>query len=246
MCRTLWHVPVSRRDVIKFAAATPGLLGLGVAAASLRAAPARASLGTLLDYAAGVIPASEIRASGAVGAIRYVSDRRPGAAWMLGKPIQLAEAQDLAGSGLKIVSNYQFGKGSTADWLGGADGGIQHAKRGVELHAAAGGPADAPIYVSIDDNPSFEQYKNQVLPYLRSWESVIGHQRTGVYGNSKTIDWALQDGVGSYFWQHNWGSPKGYSHPAAHLHQVEIDKRQVGGIGVDVNDILQPQFGQWL
>ena len=69
---------ISRRDVLKFAAATPGLVGLGVAASSLSAAPASASLGTLLDYAAGVIPASQIKASGAVGAIRYVSDRRPG------------------------------------------------------------------------------------------------------------------------------------------------------------------------
>lgn len=41
---------VSRRDVLKFAAATPGVLGLGVVASSLRAAPASAgSLGTLLD-----------------------------------------------------------------------------------------------------------------------------------------------------------------------------------------------------
>ena len=93
----------------------PGLLGLGVAAASLRAAPASAaSLGTLLDYAAGVIPASEIRAAGAVGSIRYVSDRRPGGNWMLGKPIQITEARDLSSNGLKIVSCYQYGKGRTA------------------------------------------------------------------------------------------------------------------------------------
>jgi hypothetical protein len=32
---------------------------------------------------------------------------------------------------------------------------------------------------------------------------------------------------------------------AAHLHQVEIDKRHVGGVGVDINDICKPQFGQW-
>ena len=110
----------------------------------------------------------------------------------------------------------------------------------MQLHAAAGGPASAPIYASIDDDPSYEQYKSQVAPYLRSWESVIGHQRTGVYANSKTIDWALHDGLGSYFWQHNWGSPKGYAHPAANLHQVEIDKRSVGGVGVDINEILKP------
>ncbi|MEZ0352927.1 DUF1906 domain-containing protein [Mycobacterium sp. pR1184] len=236
---------ISRRDVLKFAAATPALVGLGVAGSSMCAPTASASLGTLLDYAAGVIPASQIRAAGAVGSIRYVSDRRPGGNWMLGKPIQLSEARDLHSSGLKIVSCYQYGKGNSADWLGGASAGLQHAKRGMELHEAAGGPADAPIYASIDDDPSYDQYKSQIAPYLRSWESVIGHQRTGVYANSKTIDWALHDGLGSCFWQHNWGSPKGYAHPAANLHQVEIDKRSVGGIGVDVNEILKPQFGQW-
>jgi len=237
---------VSRRDVLKLAAATPGLAGFGVAAAALRTAPASAALGTLLDYAAGVIPASQIRAAGAVGSIRYVSDRRPGGNWMLGKPIQITEARDLAGNGLKIVSCYQYGKGNTADWLGGGAAGVQHARRGMQLHAAAGGPPNAPIYASIDDDPSLEQYKQQVAPYLRSWESVIGHQRTGVYANAKTIDWALQDGLGSYFWQHNWGSPRDYTHPAANLHQVEIDKRSVGGVGVDINEILKPEFGQWI
>ena len=233
--------------MLKFAAVTPALIGLGVAAESLRAPSASADgLGVLLDYAAGVIPASQIRAAGALGSIRYVSDRRPGGNWMLGKPMQITEARDLNQSGLKIVSCYQYGKESSADWLGGQAAGVTHAKRGWQLHMAAGGPPGAPIYASIDDDPSYEQYKQQVAPYLRGWESVLGHQRVGVYGNSKTIDWALRDGLGSYFWQHNWGSPKGYTHPAAHLHQVEIDKRSVGGVGVDINEILKPQFGQWV
>jgi len=236
---------MSRRSVLKFAVATPALIGLGVAAGSLCASSASAELGVLLDYAAGVIPASQIRAAGAVGSIRYVSDRRPGGSWMLGKPMQISEARDLNQNGLKIVSCYQYGKQSSADWLGGESAGVQHARRGWQLHTAAGGPAGAPIYASIDDDPSYEQYKQQVAPYLRAWESVIGHQRVGVYANSKTIDWALQDGLGAYFWQHNWGSPGGYTHPAANLHQVEIDKRNVGGVGVDLNNICKPQFGQW-
>ena len=120
------------------------------------AAPATASaapLGVLLDYAAGVISASDIRASGALGAIRYVSDRRPGGDWMLGKPIQIPEARDLYQNGLKIVSCYQYGKQDTADWLGGQNAGVAHAKRGWELHVAAGGSYGAPIYTSIDDDP---------------------------------------------------------------------------------------------
>jgi glycoside hydrolase-like protein/TAT (twin-arginine translocation) pathway-exported protein len=241
---------ISRRDVLKYAAAAPAVLGLGgtLAAVSAGAGTPSASaapLGVLLDYAAGVIKATDLRASGAAGAIRYVSDRRPGGAWMLGKPIQLPEARDLYQSGLKIVSCYQFGKQDSADWLGGQNAGVQHAKRGWQLHVAAGGSYGAPIYASIDDDPSYEQYKQQVAPYLKAWEAVLGHQRVGVYANSKTIDWALQDGIGTYFWQHNWGSPKGFTHPAAHLHQVEIDKRSVGGVGVDLNNILKSRFGQW-
>jgi len=237
---------MSRRTVLKFAAAAPAALTLGALADAVATATASAdSLGVLFDYAAGVLSAADIKAAGALGAIRYVSDRRPGGSWMLGKPIQLAEARDLYQAGLKIVSNYQYGKQSTADWLGGQSAGVTHAKRGWELHTAAGGPTGAPIYASIDDDPSPEQYKQQVAPYLRGWESVVGHQRVGVYGNSKVIDWALQDGLGSWFWQHNWGTPRGFVHPAAHLHQFEIDAREVAGVGVDLNNILKAQFGQW-
>lgn len=232
--------------MLKLAASAPAAVGFGAAAAALLAGSAEAApLGILLDYAAGVLPAEQIRAAGAVGAIRYVSDRRPGADWMLGKPMQPDEARDLQQNGLKIVSCYQFGKQATADWLGGQAAGVEHAQRGLQLHTAAGGPDSAPIYASIDDNPSYEQYQAQVAPYLRGWESVIGHQRTGVYANAKTIEWAVQDGLGSCFWQHNWGSPGGAAHPAANLHQVEIDKRKVGNVGVDINEILTPAFGQW-
>ncbi|WP_235630205.1 DUF1906 domain-containing protein [Mycobacterium lehmannii] len=235
--------PISRRTVLKGAVAAPAALVVG---AGVHTAPASAApLGILLDYAAGVLKASDIRSAGALGAIRYVSDRRPGGAWMLGKPIQLAEARDLYQAGLKIASCYQYGKKDTADWLGGQNAGVAHAKRGWELHVAAGGPQGAPIYASIDDNPTFEQYKQQVAPYLRGWEAVLGKQRVGVYANSKTIEWALQDGIGTYFWQHNWGSPGKVAHAAAHLHQVEIDSRSIAGVGVDINHILKPQFGQW-
>lgn len=142
---------------------------------------------------------------------------------------QAAEAGDLYQGGLKIVSCRQYGKQDTADWLPGESAGIQHAQRGWQLHTAADGPIGAPIYASIDEDPTFDQYRRQVAPFLRGWERVIGHQRVGVYANSKTIEWALQDGLGSYFWQHNWRSPGRVAHPAAHLHQVEIDKRKVAG-----------------
>ena len=242
-------MPINRRDLLRIAAAAPAAVSVGgalgtVASTLLAPSASAAPLGVLLDYAAGVISAADLRASGAMGAIRYVSDRRPGGDWMKGKPIQLPEARELYQNRLKIVSCYQFGKQDSADWLGGQAAGVQHAQRGWQLHVAAGGSYAAPIYASIDDDPTPDQYRQLVAPYLRGWESVLGHQRVGVYANAPTIEWARQDGLGAYYWQHNWGS-KGVVHPAAHLHQVEIDKRSVGGVGVDVNQILKPNFGQW-
>ncbi|MBV8966755.1 MAG: DUF1906 domain-containing protein, partial [Mycobacteriaceae bacterium] len=147
---------ISRRDLLKLAA--PAAVGVGgalmTAGSAVVAAPAVAApLGILLDYAAGVISAADLKAAGAIGAIRYVSDRRPGGDWMKGKPIQLQEAQDLYHNGLKIVSCYQFGKQDTADWLGGQAAGVRHAQRGWQLHLAAGGSQAAPVYASIDDCP---------------------------------------------------------------------------------------------
>lgn len=71
---------VSRRDVLKCAAAAPAVLGIGGVLTALSSALApptatAAPLGILLDDAAGVIKAADIKASGAHGAIRYVSDR---------------------------------------------------------------------------------------------------------------------------------------------------------------------------
>jgi hypothetical protein len=234
-------IHVSRRELFVYAAATAAVgMTLGAPRGS-----AGGTLGTLVDYAGGVPSASAIKEAGHMGAIRYVSDRRPGAEWMEGKPLRAGEVDQLHAQGLTIVSNYQFGKGQTADWRGGMEAGKKHAARGLELHLAAGGPENRPIYASIDDNPSPVDFVVLIAPYLLGWESVVGKENTGVYANAPTIELARVAGIGSWYWQHNWGTPKGFVHPAAHLHQIEIDQRSIDGIGVDLNNVLQPEYGQW-
>ncbi|MBF6355333.1 DUF1906 domain-containing protein [Nocardia higoensis] len=223
-------------------AAAAATLGMTVSAGSAAADPGH---GTLLDYAAGVPSAARIKAAGHVGVIRYVSDRRPGAEWMAGKPLLATEVEDLRAHGLSIVSCYQYGKAATADWRGGMEAGKRHAERGLELHLAAGGPADRPIYASIDDNPTPVEFAAMIAPYLLGWHAVLGRENVGVYANAPTIELARVAGLGAWYWQHNWGTPKGFVHPGAHLHQFEIDKRAVDGIGVDLNAILKPEYGQW-
>ncbi|MFX0575771.1 DUF1906 domain-containing protein [Nocardia nepalensis] len=232
-------ISVSRRQLFAYtaAAATVGIAAPRAAATGV--------LGTLVDYAGGVPAASAIRDEGHLGVIRYVSDRRPGAEWMAGKPLRANEVDQLHAAGLTIVSNYQFGKGPTADWRGGMEAGKKHAARGLELHLAAGGPENRPIYASIDDNPTPVDFASMIAPYILGWESVIGKQNVGIYANAPTIDLARAADLGSWYWQHNWGTPKGFVHPAAHLHQIEIDKRAIDGIGVDVNNVLAAEYGQW-
>ncbi|WP_280496684.1 DUF1906 domain-containing protein [Nocardia asiatica] len=232
---------VSRRDLFVYAAAA-AVVGVTATAA---AASARPSLGTLIDYSGGVPAATAIRDAGHLGVIRYVSDRRPGAEWMAGKPLRSAEVEDLKAAGLQIVSCYQFGKGPTADWRGGLEAGKRHAERGLALHRAAGGPDNVPIYASIDDNPSPVDFATMIAPYLLGWQSVLGKENTGVYANTPTIDLAQTAGLASWYWQHNWGTPKGFVHPTANLHQFEIDKRILDGVGIDVNNVLTPEYGQW-
>ena len=173
---------------------------------------AAAPLGILLDYAAGVIRAGDMRAAGAVGAIRYVSDRRPGVpgCWQADPTARGPRPVSQRAEDRLLLPVRQAGHRGLA---GRSERGRRHAKRGWQLHVAAGGSYGAPIYASIDDDPTPEQYKSRSRRICAAGKSVLGHQRVGVYANSKTIDWALQDGLGSYFWQHNWGSPKGFTHP---------------------------------
>ncbi|PXX68796.1 uncharacterized protein DUF1906 [Nocardia tenerifensis] len=230
---------VSRRELFGYAAAAAAL-GL-----TLTAKPAAANtFGTLIDYAGGVPSAESIRDAGHLGVIRYVSDRRPGAEWMAGKPLRANEVDQLHEAGLQIVSCYQFGKGPTADWRGGLEAGKKHAQRGLDLHLAAGGPDNVPIYAAIDDNPSEVEFATMIAPYLLGWQSVLGRENTGMYANAPTIELARAADLGSWYWQHNWGSD-GVVHPAAHLHQFEIDKRSIDGVGIDLNNALAEQYGQW-
>jgi N-acetyl-anhydromuramyl-L-alanine amidase AmpD len=198
----------------------------------------------LLDFSAQLIDPKAIKAAGYGGVIGYFSESRPGANFGA-KPLRRDYCDRLRGAGLEIVSNYQYGKGDSSDWKGGFAAGVHHAQLALRYHHEAGGPDRRPIYAPVDSNPTLLEWNAQIAPFLRGWASVIGPEWTGIYGNSKCIDWALEDRVASWFWQHNWGTPKGFVHPAAHLHQFEIDKRAVGGVGVDVNTVLKPDYGQW-
>lgn len=241
------NTPVSRRGILKATAIAVAAGAVGTAAAP-QAHAQRRRLGTVLDYAAGVPSARAVKAAGHMGAVRYVSQRRPGTeSWMIGKPITLTETQDFARNGLATASVYQFGKDATADWLAGAAGTATHAPQAIALHRAAGGPTGRPIYIAIDDNPTRTQYVNQIRPYLRAFSSALSSAGylTGVYGNWNVIEWCVQDGIGTFFWQHDWGSA-GKLHNRTTIHQVAGWQVYVDGVEVDVNAVYAADWGQWV
>lgn len=249
---------LSRRDALRYATAVSTLTALG-SAASVAAPRAGAAAPQLIDYAMRQIPAADIRAAGYAGVINYVSLSRPGSSFGA-KPITRPYAESLTAAGLVIVSNYQYGKpGGTApsDFTRGYAGGVADAKTAWQLHTAAGGGQSAPIFFSVDDDINRETWNTVALQWFRGINSVIGVQRTGVYGGIDVCQWAAADGVigassvpgRRWAWQtRSWS--KGKVDPAAVLYQrivstVSNPGPLVGGIEVDVNDVLAQDCGQW-
>ena len=236
---------LSRRGLLKASALALTAGAIGTAAPSAAAlGPVR---GTIIDFSSGIPSPAAIKRAGHIGTIRYVSNKRPGAAWMTGKPVTLQEAAANAAAGLPTASVYQFGRAETADWKQGAAGAAIHAPQAISLHKAAGGPTHRPIYIAIDDNPTREHYTQVIRPYLQAFSkalSVAGYQ-TGVYGNYNTIEWASQDGIGTFYWMHDWGS-NGKIHPKTTIHQLPQSRQQtIENVIVDVNEVYASDWGQW-
>ncbi|MGK2880629.1 MAG: DUF1906 domain-containing protein [Mycobacterium sp.] len=248
---------MSRRDALRFA--TTALAGLGAAAHAGAPPVVSAAAPTLIDYAMRQIPAADIRAAGHAGVINYVSMSRPGSSFGA-KPITLPYAKSLTAAGLVIVSNYQYGKpGGTApsDFTRGYAGGVADARTAWQLHTAAGGGQGAPIFFSVDDDIDREIWNSAVLQWFRGINSVIGTQRTGIYGGINACQWATADGVIGrsrspghvWAWQtRSWS--RGQIYPAAVLYQRVVSTVSnpgpvVGGLEVDVSDVLAQDCGQW-
>jgi glycoside hydrolase-like protein len=251
--------PISRRDVLRCAIAMSALPVLYGASASVAEPAAAAATPRLIDFAMRQIPAEHIRAAGYSGVINYVSLSRPGASFGA-KPITRPYAEQLTAAGLMIVSNYQYGKPggtATSDFKRGFDGGVADARTASKLHTAAGGGQSAPIFFTIDEDINHDTWNTLALKWFRGINSVLGVQRTGVYGGIDVCKWAAADGVigTSRSPGHRWAwQTKAWSHgqidPAAVLYQRVVSTASnpgpvVGGLEVDVNDVLAEDCGQW-
>jgi len=253
------HRPVSRREALKYAVAAPVLLSLPAVAATLDAQPASAANLRLIDFTQRLVAADQIKSAGFDGAMVYVSELRPGADFDF-KPVTREYADSLRAAGLHVVSCYQYGKPgwpTPSDFTRGYDGGVADAQTALRWHGAAGGPDSAPIFFSVDEDIDLDTWKSVAVQWLRGINSVLGVNRTGIYGHSRACGWAIGDGVigASTTAGHRWAwQTKAWSNgerePAAVLYQSVVVTPSdpgvvVGGVSLDVDEVLAPDFGQW-
>jgi hypothetical protein len=228
-------------------------------AATLDAHKASAANLRLIDFTHRLVPADQIKSAGYDGALVYVSELRPGADFDF-KPVTREYADALRAAGLHIVSCYQYGKRgwpTPSDFTRGYDGGVADAQTALRLHGAAGGPDSAPIFFSVDEDIDLNTWKNVAAGWFRGINSVLGVNRTGIYGHSRACAWAGGDGVigSSTTAGHRWAwQTKAWSHgerePTAVLYQSVVVGASdpgvaMGGTHVDVDDVLATDFGQW-
>ena len=250
--------PVSRREVIKYGSAA-ALSCVGPLAAMLDGRKASADNIRLIDFAERRIPPDQIKSAGYAGVVNYVSEVRPGANFEA-KPITREYADALRAAGLHIVSNYQYGKpgwSAPSDFTRGFDGGVADAQTALRLHAAAGGGNSAPIFFSVDDDIDLATWNSLAVNWFRGINSVLSVERTGIYGHSQVCAWAINDGVIGHSTSagHRWAwQTKTWSHgqrePSAVLYQEVVNSPSnpgplLGGINVDVDEVLATDFGQW-
>lgn len=249
---------VSRREFIKYGSASVAV-SFGVAAGMLDGHKASADNIRLIDFAERRIAPDQIKSAGYAGVVNYVSESRPGANFEA-KPLTREYADALRAAGLHIVSNFQYGKPNgtaPSDFTRGFDGGVADAHIALGIHAAAGGSSSAPIFFSVDDDITADTWNSLAVNWFRGINSVLGTERTGIYGHAQACAWSINDGVigHSSTAGHRWAwQTKAWSHgqrePAAVLYQAVVNSPSepgplLGGIHVDVDDVLATDFGQW-
>lgn len=190
-------------------------------------------MATALDYSAGRPSASAVLAAGHAGVIRYIGT--PGRT----KNITKAEYQDMTSRGVGVALVYENHAGDAG---GGFSAGVTAARNARADANSIGFPGSRPIYFAVDSDQVSPANFAAVSAYLDGAASILGDRaRVGVYGEYDVIE----KNVGShaaYGWQTAaWSGGKRSSKAAIFQ---RLGQTYVGGIQVDINDILASDWGQ--
>lgn len=129
---------------------------------------------------------AQIKATGAEWVARYFSPDPT-------KNLTGAEVRDYTAAGLEIVTVWE---GSATRALAGRAAGIADAQTAEQQRIATGLPSDMVIHFAVDTDTDWAS----VAPYFQGVISVLGLDRTGIYGGLKVIQGAHAAGI-QYLWQ---------------------------------------------
>jgi hypothetical protein len=173
-----------------------------------------------------------LKAHGVTFVARYLSHSS-------GKNLTPDEAAALSAAKIAITVVWE----TAADRaLAGHAAGAQDARDALAEAKACGMPAGRPIFFAVDFDASNGQ-EGAISTYLDGAASVLGKDRTGVYGGYNVVKHALDGDHCHWAWQtYAWSGGKWDTR--AQLQQYSND-HIIGGAGLDYDRSEDSDFGQW-
>jgi hypothetical protein len=182
-----------------------------------------------LDWAWGRADIAQLKREGIRFACRYLSHDHS-------KNLTHAEAKALSKAGINCVVVWETTANRAAS---GRSAGVSDATEARAQAHACGMPASRPIYFAVD----FDGTVDQVRAYFQGVNTVLGVQRTGVYGGFRVVKGLLDAGLARYAWQtYAWSG--GHWDPRCHIQQYQNGVR-VAGVNADRDRAMHSDYGQW-
>lgn len=179
------------------------------------------------------IPGAVLKAAGVTCVIRYVSAIKGP------KIITQAEYADLRANGIGVLLVYED---TTNDMGAGLDGGIQHGKTAVYECATVGYPTGCGIYYACDSN-SVQPNTRDTLGGAAFITTHFGY-RAGWYGRADVGRMGVATGAVSLIWAvDTWPGGNDPTHVSL-FQRANHPAVVVGGVRVDFDEALVPDFGQ--
>lgn len=171
-----------------------------------------------------------LKSVGAQFISRYTSEQ----SWALTP----SEARNLSNGGIWIVSNYEH---YTNDIGGGFAQGVTNAHTGWRVHTACGGPADRPIYFSVDED--VDPNLADLHQYFAGAVSVLGVGRVGVYGSTAVCLALKAAGLVTYTWR---TMSTGWRGGAGVPSDFNVEQTGYFNSSYDRDAAITEDFGQWM
>lgn len=169
---------------------------------------------------------------GVKGAGRYLADQGDG------RQIERPEFDDLTRNGVAV---WFVREGAATGMLGGQGKGVSDARIAVG-NLARLGLNDQVVYAAADWDVTAAQFP-ACDDYMAGFASVIGAERTGIYGGLYYLNHCHQAGLAKWFWQAGATSWNHGQKPAMTVH-LEQTVRTPPAPGTDHNFIYTDDYGQ--